>query len=118
MSETVVGDGGENLPHAVLHPHGDIDAYNAGVFRESWDDLEDVKLLVVILNDVPFVDSAGLGVLIGGVRRFRDKGGAIVIVCDREPIARLLRTTGLSIVIGPITESYKKALAVLRDNQG
>jgi len=118
MSETVVGDGGEDLPHAVLHPHGDIDAYNAGVFRESLDDLDDVKLLVVILNDVAFMDSAGLGVLIDGVRQFRDKGGTMVIVCDREPVAKLLRTTGLPIVIGPITESYKKALGVLRDSLG
>ena len=40
------------------------------------------------------LDSAGLGALIGGIRRNRDHDGEIVVVCDKPALTRLLHTTG------------------------
>jgi anti-anti-sigma factor len=51
---------------------------------------------------VPFVDSAGLGALIGAIRRVREVGGEVVVACPCPTLTRLFDTPGFDrIVIGP-----------------
>lgn len=47
------------------------------------------------LRDVPFLDSSGLGVLVAGHRRSRERGGELAIVCAEGPVMRVLAITGL-----------------------
>ncbi len=52
------------------------------------------------MSGVPFVDSAGLGALIGGIRRARELGGDVAVACDRPTLVRVLRppaSTGSSL---------------------
>jgi anti-sigma B factor antagonist len=51
--------------------------------------------LIVDLTQVEFLDSTGLGALIGGQRRAREFGGEVRIVAKEGQILRLLRITGL-----------------------
>jgi anti-sigma B factor antagonist len=51
--------------------------------------------LVVDLTQVDFLDSTGLGALIGGQRRAREFGGEVRLVAKEGQILRLLRITGL-----------------------
>jgi anti-sigma B factor antagonist len=51
--------------------------------------------LIVDLTRVDFLDSTGLGALIGGQRRAREFGGEVRIVAKEGQILRLLRITGL-----------------------
>jgi anti-sigma B factor antagonist len=51
--------------------------------------------LIVDLTQVDFLDSTGLGALIGGQRRAREFGGEVRIVAKEGQILRLLRITGL-----------------------
>ena len=67
---------------------------------------------MVDLSGVPFMDSAGLGALIGGIRRVRDGGGAISVLCDRPAITRLLHTTGFDRIV-PMVETMQAALEAL-----
>ena len=47
------------------------------------------------------MDSAGLGALIGGIRRAREAGGDVAVACSRPTLTRLLHTTGFDrIVVG------------------
>ena len=39
--------------------------------------------LLIDLSAVPFMDSAGLGALIGGIRRAREAGGDVAVACSR-----------------------------------
>lgn len=98
--------------HTVIRPKGDIDAYSVGQFREALSSLAEVKNLLIDLSNVPFMDSAGLGALIGGIRRNRDNEGAIVVVCDAPALTRLLHTTGFDRIV-PVTETLEEGLAEL-----
>lgn len=56
--------------------------------------------IVVDLNRVEFLDSTGLGALIGAQRRAKEEGGEIRLVVPDGQILRLLRITGLLKIFG------------------
>ncbi len=45
------------------------------------------------------MDSAGLGALIGGIRRAREAGGDVAVACSRPTLTRLLHTTGFDRIV-------------------
>lgn len=98
----------------ICRPVGELDAYTVGQFRDALAELSENKHLVVDLSEVPFMDSAGLGALIGGIRRTRDAGGAVAVACDRPALTRLLQTTGFDSIV-PVTESVTEAITALID---
>lgn len=68
------------------------------------------KRIIVDLTGLNFIDSTGLGVLIGGLRRSRENGGRVVLVATEGRILRLLRVTGL-VRIFQVFESLDAAIA-------
>jgi len=54
--------------------------------------------IIVDLTHVEFIDSTGLGALIGGHRRALENGGGVSLVIQEGPIERLLNVTGLMCV--------------------
>ena len=70
------------------------------------------EALLIDLSDVPFMDSAGLGALIGGIRRTREAGGEVAVACSRPSLTRLLHTTGFDRIV-PVAESVDEAAAAL-----
>lgn len=91
---------------------GEIDAYTVGQFRETLANIDGVHWLIIHLSGVPFMDSAGLGALIGGIRRVREGGGDVAVVSTTSSLNRLLHTTGFDRIV-PVTESIEEALAAL-----
>jgi anti-sigma B factor antagonist len=77
----------------VCRPDGELDAFTVSEFRSELAALVGCVQVVIDLSRVPFMDSAGLGALIGGIRKIRDSGGEVVVVCDRPAVLRLLHTT-------------------------
>jgi len=53
------------------------------------------QTVVVDLDGVSFMDSMGLGVLVGGLRRVRAGGGDVVLVCSTPRLLDLLTLTRL-----------------------
>ncbi len=49
---------------------------------------------------VEFLDSTGLGVLVGGLKRVRAHDGSLDLVCTQERILKIFRITGLTKVFG------------------
>ncbi|MCH7790060.1 MAG: STAS domain-containing protein [Acidobacteria bacterium] len=96
----------------MCRPKGEVDAYTVGQFRETLGELAETNRLVIDLSEVPFMDSAGLGALIGGIRKVRDNDGDVAVACDRPTLTRLLHTTGFDRVV-PVSESISAALAAL-----
>ena len=80
----------------VLRPTGDLDVYTVGSLRDALGKLiEDENPRVVVeLDGVPFMDSSGLGALMGGVRRLREAGGDLAIACTKEQHLKLFTITG------------------------
>ena len=59
---------------------------------------------------VGFLDSTGLGVLVGGLKRVRAHDGSLDLVCTQERILKIFRITGLTKVFG-IYQSVDQAIA-------
>ena len=102
--------------HTLCRPSGEIDAYTVGAFREALTNLAESDRLIIDLSDVPFMDSAGLGALIGGIRKVREAEGAVAVSCDRPTLLRLLHTTGFDRIV-PVTESLEDAEEALDEQQ-
>jgi anti-sigma B factor antagonist len=83
--------------HTVLEVGGEIDVYTAPRLREHLIQLGDegVTHLVADLGRVDFLDSTGLGVLVGAHRRLKTAGGALALVCPHERLLKIFRITGL-----------------------
>ena len=58
------------------------------------------------------MDSAGLGALIGGIRRTREAGGDVAVACSRPTLTRLLHTTGFDRIVA-VTETVEAAATAL-----
>lgn len=100
--------------YALCRPIGELDAYTVGEFREALSGLASSARLLIDLSEVPFMDSAGLGALIGGIRRAREAGGDVAVACSRPTLTRLLHTTGFDRIVS-VTETVDGAVAALLD---
>jgi anti-sigma B factor antagonist len=98
--------------HTVVVVGGEIDVYTAPKLREQLIDLVSAGHyhLVVDMEGVEFLDSTGLGVLVGGLKRVRAHDGSLRLVCTQERILKIFRITGLTKVF-PIHASIEEALA-------
>jgi len=105
------GDG-----YTVCRPVGELDAYTVNKFREALGELANKPKLLIDMSEVPFVDSAGLGALIGGIRRAREVGGDVAVCCNRPTLVRLLHTTGFDRIV-TVTDTIDEAAASLADDQ-
>ena len=83
----------------VCRISGELDAFTVGQLRNSLARLYTSSPLVIDLSGVPFVDSAGLVALVGGIRRVRDHGGVVVLVCNRPTLVRVLSLTGVDRIV-------------------
>ena len=96
----------------VLKPTGDLDVYTVGSLRDALGKMitEDSPRVVVELDGVPFMDSSGLGALMGGVRRLREAGGDLAIACTREQHLKLFNITGFGegVSIAPTSDEAAK----------
>jgi len=86
----------------VIDVQGEIDIYTAPRLRELLIDLVSTGSyqLVVNLDKVGFLDSTGLGVLVGGLKRVRAHDGSLDLICTQQRILKIFRITGLTEVFG------------------
>jgi anti-sigma B factor antagonist len=99
---------------SVLALRGEVDAWTVPEFREAVAGVVGVERIVIDLCGTAFMDSAGLGALIGGIRRAREAGGDLAVACSPRPLLRLLHTTGLDRIV-VLVESVEDAVAALAE---
>ncbi|HEX6444919.1 MAG TPA: anti-sigma factor antagonist [Streptosporangiales bacterium] len=106
LSTRVQGD------RTVIDVAGEVDVYTAPKLRETLIELvaQGSYHLVVNMEEVEFLDSTGLGVLVGGLKRVRAHDGSLRLVCTQERILKIFRVTGLAKVF-PIHASVEEAVA-------
>jgi len=94
----------------VFVVRGEIDVYTSPVLKSRLHDaVEDGCVdIVVDLDGVAFIDSSGLGALVSGLRRVKERSGSLRIVCSRDNILKVFRITGLDKVF-PIVSSAEEA---------
>lgn len=86
----------------VLEVAGEVDVYTAPKLREKLVELvgDGKHHIIVDMTKVDFLDSTGLGVLVGGLKRVLAHDGSLALVCDQERILKIFRITGLTKVFG------------------
>lgn len=83
---------------AVLAVRGEVDVSTAPKLRQQIVELATAghRRVVIDLTSVDFLDSTGLGVLVGGLKRLRSLGGDLVL-CGAQPrIQKVFEITGLT----------------------
>jgi anti-sigma B factor antagonist len=99
----------------LCKPIGDLDAFSVSQFRQVVADFASAPWLVFHLGGVGFMDWAGLGALVGGIRRVREHGGDAAVVCPRPALTSVLHTTGLDLIVS-VTTSTEDARRQLLPN--
>lgn len=97
---------------SVVEVRGELDAHTAPRLREGLSELVDqgVYRVVIDAEGLEFMDSTGLGVLVGALKRVREHDGTLVLVCTRPNLLRLLAVTGLDKVV-PVFPTLDEATA-------
>ena len=96
----------------VVAVGGEIDVYTAPKLRDTITDLvaSGAYHLVIDMEGVEFLDSTGLGVLVGGLKKVRAHDGSLQLVCNQDRLLKIFRITGLAKVF-TIHPSAEEALA-------
>lgn len=94
----------------VVTVTGEVDVYTAPKLKDELVGLieEGKNQIVVDLEGVEFMDSSGLGVLVGALRRLKEREGTLALVCTKGPVLRILSITGLNKVF-PVHQSVDEA---------
>ena len=97
----------------VVSVTGDVDVYTSPVLRKTLMTLIDQghDRLIVNLQHVAYIDSTGLGVLIGAHRRLRAASGSIRLASLNPHITKLFEIAGL-VKIFELFEDERSALAL------
>ncbi|HSH59471.1 MAG TPA: STAS domain-containing protein [Acidimicrobiales bacterium] len=103
----------ETESYTLCRPVGELDAFTVSQFRQSLAELASTPRLLIDMSAVPFLDSAGLGALIGGIRRARELCGDVAVACNRTTLVRLLRTTGFDRIV-TVVDTVAEAAAALQ----
>jgi anti-sigma B factor antagonist len=95
----------------VVSLRGEIDVYTAPRLRQALIDLVEggAKDIVVDMDRVDFLDSTGLGVLVGGLKRVKSNEGEMKLVVTQDRIMKIFDITGLAKVF-PMFGSLEQAL--------
>jgi len=96
----------------VISVGGEIDVYTAPKLRDEITSIvgKSVYHIIIDMEAVEFLDSTGLGVLVGGLKKVRANDGSLELICNQERLLKIFRITGLSKVF-VIHSSPESALA-------
>ena len=95
----------------IIAVGGEIDVYTAPKLRDKISELvgEGHHQLVIDMENVDFLDSTGLGVLVGGLKKVRAHDGSMELICSQDRLLKIFRITGLAKVF-TIHDSESAAL--------
>lgn len=81
----------------VLEVQGEVELHNAPKLRAQLHLLcgSPNPHIIVDLNQVSFIDSTGIGVLVGALKRAREAAGDLIIVGAKDRVHRIFEITGL-----------------------
>ena len=83
---------------AVVTVRGELDHHSAPQLRAGLTDLIEIQgipSLVIDVSAMTFIDSTGLAVLVGALRRMRERNGQLWLSGVSSPTRRVLEVSGL-----------------------
>lgn len=81
----------------IIELKGEIDIYSAPSFKESLTKFYEAAESDVILDcsNLSYIDSMGLGILVGALKHVREKDHNIIIRNPKPTVRKLFKITGL-----------------------
>ncbi len=99
----------------IVRLKGELDHHTADTVKARMEEAiskEDTKHVILSLKDLSFMDSSGLGVILGRYKQITGKGGKMA-VCDVNPsVYRLFELSGLFKIVS-IQENERSAISSL-----
>ena len=85
--------------HALIATlQGELDLHTSPRFKEEITELiashSNIKHLILDVQDLNFIDSSGLGVILGRYRELEERGGQLFFVQANPQIRRVLQMSG------------------------
>lgn len=77
---------------------GELDEHSAGYVRAALDDMtaqSGIERLIIDLSALSFMDSTGIGVLIGRYKQLKPRGIRIILQSPSTVVDRVLRLSGI-----------------------
>lgn len=96
----IVVDGDGDGDALVLRLVGELDLASASTLRSCLQNLAgDVRTVVLDCEELTFLDSTGIGLVVRAQRELQERGGQLVIRSPRSHVRRVLDVTQVSRVI-------------------
>jgi anti-sigma B factor antagonist len=94
----------------IVEAGGEVELHNAPRLREVLKRICETPgpCCVVDMSGVSFIDSTGVGVLVGALKRAREHGGSLALACPQPRVRRVFEITGLLAAL-PIFDSLEAA---------
>ena len=103
----------ENLPEVMfVRLSGEIDHHNARQIREQVDsavEMHKPKKLCLDFKDVTFMDSSGIGMIIGRYKKLHNIGGKIGVINISPKIKRIFEMSGLFNIVSCFNDEKEAA---------
>jgi anti-sigma B factor antagonist len=98
----------------VIKLNGELDAYTGNEFREVMNTLmaNGAAYLLVDLTALEYLDSVGLGIMIGGAKHTGQYGGDIAVACAKESLRRIFDVSGTSALLN-VRQTVDEAMGLL-----
>jgi anti-sigma B factor antagonist len=90
----------------VVAASGELDLYTSPTLRDRVHEVAAAdRKLAIDLTDVSFIDSSGLGAIVGALKHVRELNGEFAVIApDGGPLSRLLSLTGLDQIVHPVND--------------
>lgn len=86
----------------IVRLSGELDHHEAEKLRDKWKDMmykSPIKHVILNLEEVSFMDSSGLGVILGRYKEVLQLGGEMVVCSISPSVKRLFEMSGLFKII-------------------
>ena len=103
----------------IAHISGEIDHHTSGELRLKIDRaLEQIsgKNIIFCFREVTFMDSSGIGMMIGRYKQIQSLGGRVAFACASPKVADIIALSGLGRLL-PDYDELKAALAYVEGRE-
>ena len=98
----------------IVRLAGELDHYCALSVRRELDALISdprIRMLILDFTTLQFMDSSGIGVILGRYRQMRDRGGYVGVIHMNHHIRRIFHMSGMDRIILQLDQTQEAAKA-------
>lgn len=91
---------------AICRVSGELDAYTAPDLRDALDELVagHRSWIIADLTELTYLDSTGLGILVGTAKRCRQAGGDLAVACARRNLLKIFQISGTQEILNVVPD--------------